>query len=97
MKKQPIREFLLGGPGHDGYVYKVDVYCVGCGRDIITDLYHNDYDMLLSGDTDDSPQPIFFGEGESDEKLRCAQCGEYLYGESNEEETDENDDCETSL
>jgi hypothetical protein len=96
MKKQPIREFLLGGPGHDGYAYNADVYCVECGREIIRDLYANDYDMLLSGDTDDSPQPIFFGES-PDCKQHCSSCGEYLYGESNEEETDENDDCEASL
>lgn len=81
-KEEPMQEledFLLGGPGHDGYAYQCELYCVDCGQDIIRDLYDEDYEKLESEDTDDSPQPIFFGE--SDISEYCASCGEYLYGD----------------
>jgi len=89
-KKQPLGVFLLGGPGHDGYAYNADVYCVECGQDIIRDLYVSDYDALLSGDSNDAPSPIFFGES-TDCEQHCGNCGEYLYGESQDDtEEDEN-------
>ncbi len=86
--KKDLQEFLLGGPGHDGYAYKADLYCVDCGQIIIRGLYADNYDLLLSEDTDDSPQPVFFGESPEYEQ-HCAECGEYLYGESKESEADE--------
>ncbi len=89
--KKPLEEFLLGGPGHDGYAYQADVYCVECGQDIICDLYTDDYDKLLEEDTDSSPQPIFFGES-PDCAQCCAECGTYLYGETSEEREGEEDD-----
>jgi hypothetical protein len=89
--KQELEDFLLGGPGHDGYAYCADVYCVDCGKAIIEDLYSTNYDALESSDTNDSPQPIFFGESDCAE--HCADCGEYLYGEqeSDEDEDEDND------
>ncbi len=77
------RQALLGGPGHDGYAYNADVYCVDCGRSIIRKLASEDD---LADPTEDpsfrdserQPQPIFFGESDSDQ--HCADCGAYLYG-----------------
>jgi hypothetical protein len=58
-----LSELLLGGPGHDGYIYNADVYCVDCGQDIIRDQHaKGEYKDGDSGDSDDHPQPIFFGE-----------------------------------
>ena len=80
-----LSELLLGGPGHDGYAYNADVYCVDCGQAIIRELYaEGAYNQGDSGTTDEFPQPIFFGE--SDYAQHCGECGEYLYGESEEEE-----------
>ena len=75
MKK---RDMLLGGPGHDGYGFNADVYCVDCGREIINKLPDVEYDDLDFRDMDKVPQPIFFGE--SDSAQYCGNCGEYLYG-----------------
>lgn len=70
----------LGGPGLNGYAYKADVYCEDCAGNIIDDLakVHFNADDAPPEDTDTFPQPIFFGE--SDIKMSCAECGEYLYG-----------------
>ena len=86
-----LRAALAGGPGLDGYAYCADVYCVDCGRNIIRDRYaemerdrnatHFDWDSFR--DSDELPQPIFFGESEYEQ--HCADCGEYLYGESDAE------------
>ena len=88
MKKKSLGQSLLGGPGHSGYAYKADVYCVECGQTIIMELYQADYAKLESGDTDDSPQPIFFGESPDCEQ-HCAKCHEYMYGESSEQDDEE--------
>lgn len=86
--KTKLEDLLLGGPGHDGYAYNADVYCVDCGQDIITELFNEGkYADGDSGDSNDHPQPIFFGE--SDYMQHCASCNEYLYGEDEDEETDE--------
>jgi hypothetical protein len=92
-EKLPLDDFLKGGPGHDGYAYNADVYCVDCGQDIIRDLYESDYSALATedgefiSDTERSPSPIFFGE--SDGPQHCGNCGERLYGEDeDEDETD---------
>jgi len=79
-----LAELLLGGPGHDGYAYNADVYCVDCGQEIIRDLHKEGaYNNGDSGDTDEFPQPIFFGE--CDCAQHCAECQEYLYGEQDED------------
>jgi len=88
--KLSLDELLLSGPGHDGYAYNADTYCVACGQDIITDLYDDgQYKDEDSGDTNIHPQPIFFGES-PDYEQSCSECGIYLYGEDSEEETEEN-------
>lgn len=83
-----------GSPGFDGYTYRADIYCPVCGEAIIREIAP-DVAPTLSGDDDclfrDSetvPQPIFFGE--SDTARHCGECGEYLYGtqETEESETD---------
>ena len=79
------KDALMGGPGLDGYAYQADVYCVDCGRDIIRkgpELI----DELAFQDSEETPQPIFFGE--SDSAQHCAECGEYLYGEDEPETED---------
>ncbi len=87
-----LADLLLGGPGHDGYASNADVYCVDCGQDIIRRLHADGaYADGDSGDTDEFPQPIFFGES-PDCAQCCADCGEHLYGP----ETDETDDSECS-
>jgi len=74
------REHRKGGPGHDGYTYQADVWCVDCGREIIDDLARElKLCPVEHADSDDVPCPIFFGE--SDTAQHCADCGEYLYGE----------------
>ena len=84
-----VRLYRLGGPGHDGYAYRADVYCVDCGRAIVeriapevAPLVHRD--DLLWRDSETLPQPIFFGE--SDVREHCADCGKYLYGGDDEDE-----------
>jgi hypothetical protein len=70
-------ELLARGPGHDGYAYCADVYCVDCGQDIIAGL-PDEIDDVDAYDSERVPQPIFFGE--HDIAQHCANCGEYLYG-----------------
>jgi hypothetical protein len=70
-------ELLAGGPGHDGYAYCGDVYCVDCGQEIILGL-PDQIPYAQATDSNHVPQPIFFGE--SDVAEHCANCGEYLYG-----------------
>lgn len=78
-------DMMLGGPGLSGYAFDADVYCVDCGRAIIDDLYEPDLDYADDAceDTECVPVPIFFGESDGPE--HCADCGEYLYGGSNDE------------
>ena len=76
---------VTGGPGLDGYVYNADVYCIDCGREIIHSIYDGcprgmtGIEFPEAGDSETVPQPIFFGE--SDTEQHCAECGTYLYGE----------------
>jgi hypothetical protein len=81
-------ELLLGGPGLDGYTYCADVYCIGCGQDIIAKL-PDEVDDLDADDSDHVPQPIFFGEHEIAQY--CAACGEYLYGGDLDDPDDDNE------
>lgn len=78
--KHGIEDALKSGPGLDGYVYNADVYCVDCGREIIRDVFKDGrrVDWTTFGDSEQVPQPIFFGE--SDCAQHCGHCGEYLYG-----------------
>jgi hypothetical protein len=85
-----LSDLLLSGPGHDGYSYNADVYCVACGQDIIRERYpHVKGDEDAQRDSESCPQPIFFGE--SDHAEHCGGCGEYLYGPQ-EEEADESEE-----
>jgi len=80
-------EMLLGGPGLDGYVYQADTYCVSCGQGII----ESGPDFIpapLDQDSETTPQPIFFGENDH-RKVYCAVCGEYLYGEDDEDDEED--------
>lgn len=83
-------ESKMGGPGHDGYAYCADVYCVDCGCKIIDSIAAKiaptltDAGDLLFSDSETCPQPIFFGESECAQ--HCAECGEYMYGDCSEEE-----------
>lgn len=87
--KEKLDGLLLGGPGHDGYAYNADVLCIRCGKETIRELFADgEYRDGDSGDTDVHPQPIFFGESPDCEQ-HCANCGEYLYGESEESEESE--------
>ncbi len=84
-----LRSALLGGPGLDGYAFNADVYCVDCGRETIRALHAEgklpEEGSPEFGDTEHCPIPIFFGES-PDWALHCGECGEYLYGESSEED-----------
>lgn len=78
------KECLMGGPGLDGYAYLADTYCADCAAGIV-DAIKSDIAPKLSGTTDplfsDSeicPQPIFFGEHETEQN--CGKCGKFLYG-----------------
>jgi len=88
-KREFIFEATKGGPGLDGYAYAADVYCVDCGRKIIREIAPKlapgieDTDDAAFSDSDQVPQPIFFGESDSEE--HCADCGEYLYGPMEED------------
>jgi len=89
IKEQFIFNASLGGPGLDGYAYNADTYCIECGKQIIVDLV-TAWEKLpdeIPVDTDEFPQPIFFGE--SDIEQYCADCGEYLYGENKLGEEDD--------
>jgi len=79
-----IDESIIGGPGHDGYMYCADVYCVRCGRKVIEEIANVIAPTISSledpawTDSEAVPQPIFFGESEVEQY--CADCGDYLYG-----------------
>ena len=77
------KDAMLGGPGLDGYTYQADVYCVDCGRDIIL-KGPEEIEEFAFQDSEETPQPIFFGE--SDCAQHCADCGTYLYGEDSEDD-----------
>ena len=84
-----LKDALMGGPGLDGYTFNADVYCVDCGRDIIREVFHKaggTLDDLAFRDSETCPQPIFFGEADSAE--HCGDCGDFLYGQTSEDEDD---------
>jgi ribosomal protein S27E len=68
------------GPGHDGFAWQADTYCVECGEHIVKSL--TCLNVIDSGDSGQFPQPIFFGE--SDSEVYCADCGDFMYGENDE-------------
>lgn len=76
-----LDELLMGGPGHDGYAYNADVYCVRCGQELIRRLYAESGPPVgdEANDSESWPQPIFFGES-PDFAQHCGECGEHLYG-----------------
>lgn len=82
-----LEDALMSGPGHDGYIYQGDVYCIDCGKAIIEEVFrrrrYKPMGWTEFRDSEILPQPIFFGE--SDSPQHCAQCGEYLYGGEAEE------------
>lgn len=80
-----LRDALLGGPGLDGYAYQAAIYCVDCGRSIIRKVFKDypEVDDARFRDSEEVPQPIFFGESDSPE--HCDACGEYLYGKNQAE------------
>ena len=77
------RDMLKGGPGLDGYAYCADVYCPACAHAIIEALPDRALAWIDFCDSDQVPQPIFYGE--SDCAQHCGECGEYLYGPCKEE------------
>jgi hypothetical protein len=85
---------VIGGPGLDGYAFKAAVYCPDCGDDIVRDVapklkIENTDDPQFS-DSDVLPQPIFFGE--SDSEQHCSTCSDYLYGGDIVDDADEDDE-----
>ncbi len=80
-KEEFLKEAITKGPGLDGYAYRADVYCVECGEKIIRGLVEScgDEIPILSPDSEDIPQPIFFGE--ADTRQYCKECETYLYGD----------------
>ena len=97
-KSEFLRAALARGPGLNGYAYCADVYCVDCGRRTIRELAEaGQHEKLTSTDdpsfrdSENIPQPIFFGE--SDAAQHCGDCGVFLYGEGEPdvEEVEEDD------
>lgn len=76
------RDMLLSGPGLDGYAYLAAVYCVPCGHALIEALPRDHYSDAEAHDSECVPVPIFFGEADSAQ--HCDDCGEYLYGGTDE-------------
>lgn len=87
-KSDFIRECLLGGPGLDGYAYRAALYCEDCAEKIVRAIAADvaprieDTDDPYFQDSETVPQPVFFGESDCEEC--CDECGEYLYGMSEE-------------
>jgi hypothetical protein len=88
-RKYTIDDAMGGGPGLDGYAYSADIYCEACGEALIEQVFElkPEMDELEFNDSEECPQPIFFGE--SDGPQHCGACGRYLYGEDEAEETEE--------
>lgn len=96
--KTALKELLMGGPGHDGYGYNADVYCVECGQAIIRALHAAGKlppTLEECADTEVCPSPIFFGES-PDSPQCCGECGEYMYGKK-EPEVDRCENCGMAL
>ena len=89
-RERLLRESTMGGPGLDGYAYQATIYCVECGRAICRRIVasYPDYSVTdtseIPCDSNDFPQPVFFGE--SDTAEHCAECGSYLYGATERDE-----------
>lgn len=81
-----LADCLLGGPGLDGYAFNADVYCPDCAEKIARKVFAGGrrVDWITFCDSEEIPQPIFFGE--SDTAQHCGDCGEYLYGPEEEME-----------
>lgn len=79
-----IRECLMGGPGLDGYVYQAALYCCDCAEKIVRAIAADVAPRIVDtnddyfADSETVPQPVFFGESDTEEC--CNECGEYLYG-----------------
>lgn len=95
-----IRECTLGGPGLDGYAYNAATFCEDCGEKIVREIAGKVAHKIADtsdpsfSDSEQVPQPIFFGE--SDTAQHCDDCGAYLYGEDvdAEDADSENNDTE---
>lgn len=83
-RQEFIRECTMGGPGLDGYAYRADTYCENCTLTILQEITVVEPSSPLFSDSEAVPQPIFFGEAE--QSTHCGNCGEYLYGEDEEEQ-----------
>jgi hypothetical protein len=83
-----LDDLLMGGSGHCGYAFNADVWCVECGRDLVRLKWRNGDrpNNATFQDSNEWPQPIFFGE--SDVAQHCAGCGEHCYGPEEEESDD---------
>ena len=73
----------------DGYAYRAETYCRECGEKIyrriaavVAPKLAGTGDPLFS-DSETCPQPIFFGE--SDYACHCGDCGEYMYGQDQDD------------
>lgn len=78
--KATLRELLMGGPGHNGYAYQADLYCVPCGQATIRELFATGKLPKTLYECDNSevcPVPIFFDESPDGEQC-CAECGKPL-------------------
>lgn len=86
-----VDDALLGGPGLDGYAYRAAVYCVPCGQRIAREVFQTAprVDWATFNDSEQVPQPIFFGESDCAE--HCDECGAYLYGPEEPQEPGEDD------
>ena len=84
-----LADCLKGGPGLDGYAFRADVYCEDCGEKMAREVFKGGrrVDWTTFCDSEEVPQPIFFGESDSAE--HCGECGEHLYGEDPEEDSED--------
>jgi hypothetical protein len=64
----------------NAYVYRADLHCEDCARDIMARLPKPaDVDNEASFDSDDYPKgPYSEGDGESDTPSHCGSCGLFL-------------------
>lgn len=56
------------------YIYRADIYCDGCGREICRNVPSED--VRHWGDSNDFPQPC--PAGEADTPQHCGACGGFL-------------------
>lgn len=60
----------------DAYIYQADIYCEPCAEKIVRSLERKGVED--TGDSDDFPQGVVSGGGESDSPHHCAKCNEFL-------------------